>query len=181
MVKRWQLWVFALLAVAVLGGAGDWVSDALFAPWAFAAPPLLDRWSGRMVTGDGATVDVHVTLRRARVQTEDGRCARCAQIEGEAVLCRPGDLRRYRVSGSPRDRHATRLHLGALPDGPPPDGLELDTLSGTWDGADALDVDADFVRRQDGHAVSDPSDRATQPVALRLHRGSASASACPTA
>jgi hypothetical protein len=161
--------VLAALAAFVLSPAPNWVHDMLFYPWAHADPPLFDRWSGRFTAGNGDRLDLVLVLRRDR--PSNGRvCTRCNQLEGTAVTCDArGTVRRYRVAGSPRDRHGHQLHIGAVPE-PLIDGLELDTLTGTWDGADTLTLEADFFWRRGKSGISSSDDPATQPVPVRLQR-----------
>jgi hypothetical protein len=163
--------IAVVLGGAVLAGGLDRLTDALFFPWVFARPPLLDDWTGRLRAGNGDTLTIGLTLRRTTSDSPEG-CVRCNQIEGAAATCdAQGRLRRYRISGSPRDRHGRELHLGAVPDAdPPPDGLELDTLIGRWDGADTLQLDADFHWRRGTSAIGSTGDPATQPVPVRLSR-----------
>jgi hypothetical protein len=157
----------------------DLLSDAVFMPWVFAKPPLLDDWSGRLVAGNGDALTLRLTLRRASRSGRSEGCVRCSQIEGTAITCDAhGKVLRYRLSGSPRDRHGRDLHLGAVPEQqPPPDGLELDTLVGRWDGGDTLQLAADFFWRRGKSAISSTDDPATQPVPVTLSRGTGVADA----
>lgn len=161
--------VIVILGVLIFTGAADRLSDMVFHPWAHADPPLLRSWVGRLTTGNGVPLAVGMTLQRAR-----GRrgvpCVRCTQIEGTAATCDArGTVLRYRVSGSPAGKQAGQLRLGANPERePPPDGLELSVLSGTWDGGSQLDLEADFIWRRDGAAVSSTADPANQPVTLQM-------------
>jgi hypothetical protein len=160
--------------VLIFSGALDWGVDLVLYPWARANPPLLGTWSGTLTTGNGERLIVSLEMRRT-VREREGFCVRCAQIEGNAATCDArGTVLRYRISGSPSDRRGTHLHLGAVPDRqPPPDGLELDVLSGTWDGGDGLDLQADFFWRRGAAAISSSDDKATQPVPLRMQRDAA--------
>jgi hypothetical protein len=145
-----------------------------FNPWARANPSLFGTWTGSLTAGNGERLIVSLELQRAL--TERGSiCMKCAQIEGSVATCDArGAVLRYRVSGSPSDRQARRVHLGAQPERePPPDGLELDTLIGTWDGADALALHADFVWRRGGSSISSTDDKATQSVPLHMQRDAA--------
>jgi hypothetical protein len=164
---RW-FWLVAAAAFFV-SPAPDWIIDMAFYPWAHADPPLLDRWAGRLTAGNGDRLDLVLVLRRSL--DSDGRvCSNCNQIEGTAVTCDArGTVRRYRVAGSPRDRQGHRLHIGAVPE-PLIDGLELDTLIGTWDGADTLTLKADFFWRRGTSGISSTDDPATQPVPALLRR-----------
>lgn len=152
------------------------VTDALFFPWVHAEPPLLDQWVGQLAAGNGVPLGVTMRLERELTDRET-ICMRCNQIEGSATTCDPrGTVLRYRISGSPKDRQGRQLHLGAVPvPQPPPDGLELDVLVGTWDGADALELQADFHWRRGGSAISSTDDPATQPVPIRMERKGQSA------
>ena len=163
--------LLAAFAVFVLSPAMNWIRDMIFDPWAHATPSLFDHWSGRFTAGNGDRLDLVLVLRR-RVESDGIVCGRCNQIEGTAVTCDArGTVRRYEVSGSPRDRQGHQLHIGAIPaQSPPPDGLELDTLIGTWDGADTLALKADFFWRRGKSGISSSDDPATQPVPVRLQR-----------
>jgi hypothetical protein len=161
--------VIVIMGVLIFTGAADRLSDMVFHPWAHADPPLLRSWVGRLTTGNGVPLAVGMTLQRAR-----GRrgvpCVRCTQIEGTAATCDArGTVLRYRVSGSPDGKQAERLRLGANPEREPgPDGLKLSVLSGAWDGGNQLNLEADFIWRRDGAAVSSTADPANQPVALQM-------------
>jgi hypothetical protein len=166
---RWQASAFVIGAVLLLAGGADWVHDIMFYPWARATPPLLDEWVGELTTGSGEQLTVVFMLERAR--TDDGSvCSNCAQIEGSAVTCDAhGNVLRYRVSGSPLDRAGRQLRLGVIPrQNPPPDGLEFSAVSGAWDGADALTLQAEFFWRRGRSAISSTDDPATLPVPLRM-------------
>lgn len=164
-----MLWLVAG-AVFVLSPAPQYLIDMVFSPWAHADPPLLDRWAGRLRAGNGDDLDLVLVLRLAPESGDGGRCLSCNQIEGTAVTCDArGTVRRYRVAGSPRDRQGHQLHIGAVPE-PPIDGLELDTLIGTWDGADTLTLKANFFWRRGKAGISSTADPATQPVPVRLQR-----------
>lgn len=165
--------------VVVVGGLAllsglDLARDYIEAPWSHATPPLAAAWEGRLVTGNGASlaVDLELAYRRPR-----GRCSHCNTITGRAATCTAGgEVRRYEVTGAAEDRHASRFHLGATPaTKPEPQGLELSTLAGRWDRADALVLDADFVWRRGRSAVASTDDPATQPVPLRMARRAAGA------
>jgi hypothetical protein len=167
--NRVFLGIVVVLGILVVAGLGDRLSDMLFYPWARAEPPLLRSWVGRLTTGNGVPLALGMTLRRARTR-RGTPCAKCNQIEGIAVTCDArGTLLRYRVSGSPSDRQGRQLHLGAVPEpDPPPEGLELDVLRGSWDGDARLDLEADFFWRRGGAGVSSTDDPATQPVPLQM-------------
>jgi hypothetical protein len=167
LLRRYRLlWLAAGAAFAVSGGL-ERIEDEIFYPWTFSNPPLLARWAGRVTSGDGNRLDLVLILRRV---PRAGECVSCSQLEGTAVTCDArGTVRRYRVSGSPKDRTGRLLHLGVIPVPSPPDGLELNTLIGSWDGADSLALDADFVWRR-GTSLSGGDDPATEPVPVRLQR-----------
>jgi hypothetical protein len=167
-----KLLVLGVAAALVLSDAPQWTLDMMFNPWARADPPLLDEWAGTLTAGNDERLDVILVLERPEEGPDGGICPLCAQVEGHAVTCdASGRVRRYRVSGSPRDRRGRELLLGFShhPD-PPPDGLVLDSVSGTWDGADALTLHADFYWQRGRSAVSSSDDPATQPVPLAMGR-----------
>jgi hypothetical protein len=170
--RRLGLMVVFLGAALILFFALERVSDMVFYPWALADPPLLDNWAGSLTTGNGVRMVVGIELRRARTDQGMTVCATCSQIEGSGATCDAhGTVLQYRVSGSPTDRRGSQLHLGAVPEPqPPPDGLELDVLRGTWDGGNVLALEADFFWRRGTAGVSSTDDPATQPVPLRMER-----------
>jgi len=178
-VKRYRVLWLAVIAAFVLSPIPNWITDTLFFPWVHADPPLFGRWAGDLTAGDGHHLDLVMVLRR-KTWSDEGVCTTCSQLQGTAVTCdAQGTVRRYDVDGSPKDRQGHELHIGALSaESPPPEGLELDTLIGSWDGADTLTLMADFVWRQGGSSVSSIDDPATQPVPVRLQRrGTADAQA----
>ena len=159
----------------VFSGALDYAFDRVFHPWSLATPPLTGFWTGRLVTGAGTPLVIHLEMRRARTSRDRVPCARCSQIDGHIESCdAAGTLRRYRLSGSPDDRRGRTLHIGAIPVAdPPPDGLQLDVLRGSWDGQDQLSLQAGFFWRKGPSAISSTDDPATQPVPVVLTRGRA--------
>jgi hypothetical protein len=165
--------VLALMIVVAyfLPNVLNGVTDRLFFPWALANPPLLDQWVGEVTTGNGVGLVVVMDLERD-LTSDERVCIRCSQIKGTAATCDArGTVLRYRVSGSPKDRHGRQLHLGAVPAlDPAPDALEIDTLVGTWDQGDVLELQADFSWRRNGSAISSTDDPATQPVPMRMER-----------
>jgi len=168
----------AIVALSFLGVA-RWVADAVFFPWSHADPPLLAQWSGRLTAGNGERFEVTLDLRRANFDDElTNLCNKCSQIDGAATMCdAAGRTKVYHISGTPSDRRGRILHLGAKPmQDPPPDGLELDTLIGTWDGADTLTLAADFFWRRGVSGISSSDDPATQPVPLPMRRVAAGSS-----
>lgn len=183
MSKRQATFWFVVIAAFVLSDAPQWVMDALYFPWAHADPPLIDRWAGVFTAGNGDRLELVVVLKRTEHVGDEIVCYECNQIEGTAVTCDArGLVRRYRISGTPKDRHGSQIHFGAVSDqSPSPDGLELDTLSGTWDHADTMTLAADFAWRRGASAITSTDDPATQPVPVRLQRQSASASPSPRA
>lgn len=165
------LWIGLALAVFALSDAPQWTIDMAFYPWARAQPPLLDEWVGHLTTGNGERLTVVFMLERAK-RSRVARCTKCPEIEGSAATCDAyGKVLRYRVFGSPTDRAGHRVRLGVTPQrDPPPNGLELSAVYGTWDGADALTLHAEFFWRRGRSAISSTDDPATQPVPLRLLR-----------
>jgi hypothetical protein len=145
-MPRWKAGaILAVLVLLTFGGGIDWLHDLLFYPWARATPPLLDEWVGQTATGNGEPLTVAFTLERG-TNSDGSNCENCAQIDGRAVTCDArGTVRRYKVFGSPTDRAGHRLNLNMKPEpDPPPDGLEFSAVWGTWDGADALTLQAGF-------------------------------------
>jgi hypothetical protein len=171
MLTRYRWFWLAAFAAFALSPAMNRIHDVLFYPWAHADPPLFDRWAGGFTAGNGDRLDLVLVLHR-HLASDGSICERCNQIEGTAVTCDArGAIRRYRVAGSPKDRQGRQLHIGASPSqSPPPDGLELDTLIGTWDGADTLTLEADFFWRRGKSGISSTDDPATRPVPVRLQR-----------
>jgi len=104
-----------------------------------------------------------------------GRCRGCDDgIEGTALTCdERGRVWRYRFSGTPEDRAATRIPGGFQPvENPPPDGLSLSGFHGGWNGADALDLEVEFYWRRGASAISSTADPDTKGfVPLPLRRG----------
>ena len=171
MSKRSALLVVAAIAIFVLTPLSNWVVDSLFFPWVHADPPLFGRWAGNFTAATGERLDLVLELHRQE-WSDESVCTRCSQLEGTATVCDAhGTAKRYDVSGSPKDRKGRDLHLGLnSADSPRPDGLELDTLKGAWDGADTLALTADFVWSSGGSAISSTDDGATDPVPVRLQR-----------
>lgn len=160
-------------ALLVFGGPVDYLSDMAFYPWALAKPTLMTRWRGTLTTGNGERLIVTLTLARARSTSRTGRpCGRCNQLEGTATTCDiRGHVRAYRIAGSPTDRQATNLVIGSVPaDTPPPDGLELSVLKGSWERPNTLVMNAEFHWRRGSAAISSTGDPATQPVPIRMER-----------
>jgi hypothetical protein len=171
-MPRWKAaTAVVVLVLLTFGGGIDWFHDMLLYPWARATPPLLDEWVGQLTTGNGERLTVAFALERG-TESDGSVCANCAQVVGRAVTCgAQGAVRRYEVFGSPTDRAGHRLHLNVKPDrDPPPDGLEFRSVRGTWDGADALTLQATFQWRRGVSAISSSDDPATQPVPLLMSR-----------
>lgn len=164
--------MLAVAALLVYGGPLDYLGDLPFHPWALAKPSLMAHWRGTLTTGHGERLIVTLSLVRARTSRGFRPCAKCNQLEGTATTCDArGDVRTYRVAGSPTDRHATNLVIGSVPTAtPPPDGLELSVLQGRWERPDALVMNAEFHWRRGSSASSSTGDPATRPVPIRLER-----------
>jgi hypothetical protein len=177
-MKRSRWIAIAALGALALSPLPSWIIDTLLFPWVHADPSLFDRWNGHLTNDNGERVSFVLTLHR-RVEADDMICIRCNQIEGTAALCSAdGQVRRYRVDGSPRDRGGRELLIGAQPtDAPPPDGLELDTIRGSWDGADLLTLVADFAERRGTSTISN-SDDPVYPLTLQRHSGAATNTTC---
>lgn len=161
----------ALVVVAAyfLPNVLNYLSDRMFFPWALARPPLLDRWVGELTAGNGDRLAVALMLERDL--TDSGRvCVRCLQLEGFASTCdNRGVVRRYRLSGSPTDRDGRELRLGASPiPQPPPEGLELSTMHGHWDGGECARTRGRFhlaARRRGGQL----DERSGEPAGVAPH------------
>jgi hypothetical protein len=182
-MPRWKAGaVVVVLVLLTFGGGIDWLHDMLFYPWARATPPLLDEWVGGLTTGNGEPLTVAFMLARG-TNSDGSNCENCPQIVGLAVTCDArGTARRYEIFGSPTDRAGHRLNLNMKPEpDPPPDGLEFSAVWGTWDGADALALQALFHWRRGVSATSATDDPATQPVPLRMSRKKTAAASPPCA
>jgi hypothetical protein len=177
MPSRLLPWAGAAAALLVLSVGSDWFDRAWRYPWSNAAsgrPTLTGQWVGALATGSGRPRGVFLELERD-IPEPRRRCRGCSTIKGRALTCDEGGReQRYRVTGNPDDRRATRLHLGTIPTAdPPPDGLELGTLVGRWDGDGLLALAAEFHWRKGTSAISgtdDPDTGVDAPV--RLRRGS---------
>ena len=176
-VSRGKSLLTAAALLLALYGAGRLIglgTDLLFYPWVRASPPITGEWVGRLTTGSGRPRAVYLTIDLATDQDGDRPCAKCSKLEGTGRMCdERGQERPYRIFGSPEDRRATRLHLGASPAvDPPPDGLELSSMRGRWDGGDALDLEAEFHWRRGVSAITSTADPDTKGwVPLPLRRG----------
>jgi hypothetical protein len=168
--------------VALLGG-GLWIGnlylDRWLYPWADASggrPVLMGTWVGQLTTGGGRPRAVLMELVREQPSPSSDRpCRGCDDgIEGTAVTCdERGRVWRYHVSGTPDDRHATRLLAGTQPvTVPRPDGLSMSAVRGGWDGADALDLEAEFAWHRGTSSISSTADPDTRDwVPLPMRRG----------
>jgi hypothetical protein len=170
-----------LLVIAGLGAAAvalfvvNRQLDAFLYAWdnrSSGRPTLSGTWVGRLTTGSGRPRGVFMELHRWKPQ-RGLDCPTCAHIEGTALVCdERGGSQRYRVGGEPGDRHATTLHLGVSPVAqPPPDGLELSSMRGRWDGVNALPLEAQFHWRKGASAISGSDDPDTKYVPLPMRRG----------
>jgi hypothetical protein len=164
--------LFLVLAVAI-SGAGDLLERVLY-PWSFSSggrPALVGTWVGEMRTGRGLPRGVLLDMDRHR-STGRRRCGNCNNVEGEARMCdERGLVRSYNLWGTVADRRGSALRMGltAEPD-PPPDGLSMSHLRGTWDGADALAMQASLHLRRGPSAITssdDPDTGRDHPLALR--------------
>lgn len=171
-----------LLAAAAVAAGALWLADRQVDrwryPWADAAsgrPLLLGLWVGGLTTGGGRPRAVLLRVVRERPGNVSGRCRTCDDgVEGAAMTCdERGRVWRYRFSGRPEDRRATRIAGGVQPAASPaPDGLTLGAVRGGWDGADALDLEAEFYWRRGPSAVSGTADPDTRGwVPRRMRRG----------
>lgn len=182
-MSRRVIWIGLLVAGLVLSGSANRLVDAVFHPWVLADPPLLDRWVGSFKTDSGNQLTVWLEIHRESAAASTALpCATCDQIEGTATTCDShGELRRYRLTGSPLERHGHIVQLTAKPDAfATADGLELNALIGTWDGGDVIQMNVDYVMRRRS-AKNGPSDIAgsqRSAVLMQRDRGAMRAENC---
>lgn len=112
-----------------------------------------------------------VALCLALVAASEGLDAGSDMLFSDTCDARGRELR-YRITGSPEDRHAARIHLGAISVADPhPDGLQLDVIKGRWSGGDTLAMSAGFYWRRGASGIGSTDDPATQDVPLTMTRG----------
>jgi hypothetical protein len=170
------------LAVLVIGGIAVWYVgqrlDHWMYPWADTTsgrPVLLGSWVGQLTTGGKRprVVWMEIVREQRPRATRHRRCRGCDDgIEGTLRTCdERGRIWQYRLSGTPEDRAVTRLQGSTQPiDSPPPDGLSLSSFRGSWDGADALNLEVQFYWRKGASAITSSADPDTQgwvPLPLR--------------
>jgi hypothetical protein len=168
--------VIGVILVAMLGisATGELLEQKVLYPWSDTSggrPALVGTWVGAMRTGRGQPRGVLLDMDRHR-STGRRRCGNCNNVEGEARTCdERGLVRSYSLWGTVADRRGSALRMGLTPEpDPPPDGLALSHLRGTWDGADALAMQATFHLRRGASAISssdDPDTGRDHPLALR--------------
>lgn len=172
-MSRRVIWIGLFVAVVLLSGSANRLMDAAFYPWALAQPSLLDRWVGSFTTAGGNQLTATLEMRRASTRPATSLlCGTCDQIEGSATTCDShGEMRRYRVSGSPLERHGRIIQLTAKPDDfPSADGLELNALIGTWDGGDVLEMNADYVIRRNTEKKTSSDIASSERSSLQMQR-----------
>ena len=171
----WYLAIGLFLLVALgVTAAGDLLEEKVFYPWSDTSggrAALVGTWVGAMRTGRGLPRGVLLDMDRRR-STGRRRCGNCPNVEGEARMCdERGLVRAYHLYGTVLNRRGSELRMGLTPaQDPPPDGLSLSHLHGTWDGADALAMEATLHLRRGPSAISssdDPDTGHDHPLALR--------------
>jgi hypothetical protein len=166
---------FVVVAFGVIS-AGELLETKVLYPWSDASggrAALVGTWVGEMRTGRGAPRGVLVAMDRHR-STGRRRCGNCPNVDGEARMCDEGGVVRvYTLWGTVENRRGSALRMGLTPSpDPPPDGLSLSHLRGTWDGADALAMQASVHLRRGASAISSSDDPDTgRDHPLALHRG----------
>jgi hypothetical protein len=165
-----------LVAVFAISAAGDLLDEKVLYPWSDTSggrAALVGTWLGEMRTGRGLPRGVYLDMDRYR-STGRRRCGNCPNVEGNARMCdERGLVRTYALWGTVENRGGSSLRLGLTPEpSPPPDGLSLSHLRGTWDGADALAMQATLHLRRGQSAISSSDDPDTgRDHALALQRG----------
>jgi hypothetical protein len=165
--------LFLVVAVAIVA-AGDLLEEKVLYPWSDTSggrPALVGTWVGEMLTGRGSPRAVFLDLDRYH-STGRRRCGNCNNVDGEARMCEAGGrVRAYEMFGWVADRRGSGVRIGLTPvPDPPPDGLSMSHLNGTWDGGDALTMRATLHLRRGPSAISasdDPDTGHDHPLALR--------------
>jgi hypothetical protein len=171
----WYVAIGLFLLVALgISSAGELLEQKVLYPWSDTSggrAALIGTWVGEMRTGRGEPRGVFLDMDRHR-STGRRRCGNCPNVEGEARMCDArGLVRAYSLWGTVENRRGSSLRMGLTPEpSPPPDGLSLSHLRGTWDGADALALRATLHLRRGASAISssdDPDTGRDHPLALR--------------
>ena len=188
MAKRSRpLLLLALIVVAFVGA--NWFrhrGDVARYSWGYpqsGEPQLMDGWVGTLRTGSGLRRVVYLELHLKPLPTGRRRQRRIARrgrthIEGRALMCDGRGVERlYQVSGQNEDKQARRVLFSlsppdTTPELPRPDGLEINTLRGTWNRADSLVLQASLHLRRGESAISSSDDPDTGPdTPLPMKRG----------
>ena len=171
----WYVAIGGFLVVAAgIAGLGKLLEVKVLYPWSDTSggrAALVGTWVGEMRTGRGEPRGVLLELERYQ-STGRGICGRCNNVVGTARSCDGRALvREYTIWGTVADRRGSALRMGLTPNpDPPPDGLALSHLRGTWDGADALALEASQHVRRGVSAITssdDPDTGRDHPLPLR--------------
>jgi hypothetical protein len=153
--------------------------------WAYASPPLLDRWSGETTTDAGTRLDLVLTLRRGSlsdpIPISDQSGPGDRDIDGRAILCDgTGHRVACKVGGFVRDARGRGALLTLSQDGRRTPGPTVSRLELAWNLADALTATATLNRATSSGTVWSSSDRdLSRPVSFPLRRARASGNRCP--
>jgi hypothetical protein len=168
--------LLALVVLAVVTWGRKLVDAYFLYPWSNErlGPTLTGLWIGEPQTDKESLRGVLLEMHRLD-RTGRSRCTNCTSIEGRAITCdQRGRELTQDIFGQPTARRARRVALNSKPvvqSGL--DGLELGSMRGTWDGADAFVLEATYHRRQGSSASGSPDDPNTGGfVSLPMRRGS---------
>jgi hypothetical protein len=119
-------------------------------------------WLGQLTTGGGRPrVALMEIVRKEPGPGTRRPCRGCTDgIEGTAVTCdERGRVWRYRLGGKPENRKATKLLAGTSPGAVPwPAGLSRSAVRGGWNGADALELEAQCAWHQGTSSIASTAD-----------------------
>lgn len=135
-------------------------------------PPITGTWVGRVNTATQGPRLLLMELHRLRQYRSRAAYFRASMV-GPAQLCDGhGRSVPYRMNGTPGDRHATTVSIGAIPLlTPPPAGLELSVVRGRWDGANTMALEAQFHWRNGASASSASNDPDNAWLPFTMRRG----------